>query len=152
MSTASPAAPAVLTPGSTTSENALARLAAIAGLAMILGSVLLSVLHPLPDVSASLMKYGVVLAGASATIYGGFRTVLKYLTIAKGYEGMVNTAAGMIPGAAGAAAQHYLPVIEKLIDAVVAAGGAVPDAPAPAPTAIAAAAGAAAGKAPGANL
>lgn len=126
--------PAV-SPGAQTSEFTLAKLGAFLGVGMVLGSIALSIFHPLPDVSAALLKYGLVLVTGVASVYAGFRTFLKYVAIAKGYEAQANAVAALLPGAVGTGVRKALPTIEEIVDAFSALGQAVP---APAPAAIAA--------------
>lgn len=137
MATATAAAP-TLTPGTQTSEFSLAKLAGFAGVGMIAGSILLAALHPLPDVTAPLLHYGLILLAGAPVVYGGFRTFLKYAQLAKGYEPMINAAAAMVPGPLGLEVQHWLPLAEKVLDAALAAGQTSAT-PTPAPAAIAAA-------------
>jgi len=151
MSTATPTAAPAITPGSQTSENKLATLVAFVGIALLIAGLLVDLLHPLGDLGHQLRLYGVSLLSGSVGLYAGFRTVLKVVTQIKGYEGMANVAAAALPGSVGAAAQHYLPIIESLIDKVAELSADAP-APAPAPTAVAAAAGAQAAANPAATL
>lgn len=115
MSTATPAAP-LTSPGPT--AQYLAKLAAVGGLGLMCLGVVLAVVHPLPDLTAALLKYGMTLLGGSPVIYGGYTTFLKYASMVKPFIPEAEALAKAVPGPLGTDLQAALALAHKLADAL----------------------------------